>query len=168
MEYSPIYINVIVKRWEALIGKKVVYIGNIEDGAKWADEEWAEQTEVQGVLNGKSLNDAQQKLYFHNGERVEYNELSDREKKLVKNEKKKIAKVLFVKLKDKETRQVIDNGQQITIKFTSRGLDHFANDAMISLSGKYFSKKSMMRVNKILEKSVYIPTSHTFNSSLIL
>lgn len=39
MEYSPIYINVIVKRWEALIGKKVVYIGNIEDGAKWADEE---------------------------------------------------------------------------------------------------------------------------------
>lgn len=39
MEYSPIYINVIVKRWEALIGKKAVYIGNIEDGAKWADEE---------------------------------------------------------------------------------------------------------------------------------
>ena len=38
MEYSPVYIDVIVKRWEALTGKKAVYIGNIEDGAKWADE----------------------------------------------------------------------------------------------------------------------------------
>ena len=113
----------------------------------------------------KSSNDAQQKLYFHNGKRVEYKELSDSEKKLVKDEKKKIAKALFAKLKDKETIQVIDDGQQITIMFTSRGLDHFANDAMISLSGKYFSKKSMMRVNEILEKSVYVPTSHTLTKA---
>lgn len=38
MEYFPIYIDVIVKRWEALTGKKAVYIGNVKDGAKWADE----------------------------------------------------------------------------------------------------------------------------------
>lgn len=39
MELSPVYIDVIVKRWETLTGKKAIYIGNVEDGAKWADEE---------------------------------------------------------------------------------------------------------------------------------
>lgn len=113
----------------------------------------------------ETSNNALQKLYFHNGKRVEYNELSDSEKKLVKNEKKNVAKVLFTKLKDKETRQVIDNGRQITIHFTSRVLDHFANDAMILLTSKYFNKKTMMRVNEILESSVYVPTSHTLKKT---
>lgn len=39
MKYSPIYIDVTVKRLEALTGKKAVYTANIENGAKWADEE---------------------------------------------------------------------------------------------------------------------------------
>ena len=31
---------------------------------------------------------------------------------------------------------------------------------MLSLSGKYFSRKSMMRVNEILANSTYVPTTH--------
>lgn len=105
-------------------------------------------------------NNSQEKLYFRDGVRVEYAELDILGKRLVKDEKNKIAKELYAKLKNKKTTQVIDNGQVIRISYTSKGCDHFANDAMISLSGKYFSRKSMMRVNEILEKSIYIPTSH--------
>lgn len=108
----------------------------------------------------KSSVETDERLYYHNGVRVEYSELSDREKKLVKNEKSKIAKALYSKLKDEKTMQVIDDGKEITIRYTSHGLDHLANDAMLSLSGKYFSKESIMKVNEILEKSKYIPTQH--------
>lgn len=107
-----------------------------------------------------SSSNTQQRLYYHNGQRAEYIDLTSDEKKLVKEEKKQIAKELYKKLKDKKTTQTIDNGQIITIKYTSHGLDHFANDAMISLSGKYFSRNSMMRINEILEHSIYVPTPH--------
>lgn len=105
-------------------------------------------------------NNSQEKLYYRNGKRVEYAELDTIGKRLVKDEKNKIAKELYAKLKNEKTTQVIDNGQVIQIGYTSHGIDHFANDAMISLSGKYFSRKSMMRVNEILAKSTYIPTTH--------
>ena len=99
-------------------------------------------------------------LYYHNGKRSEYSELSDTEKNAVKREKAAISKALYAKLKDTITPQVIDNGERIEIAYTSKGLDHFANDAMLNLSGKYFSRDSMMRVNEILEKSTYLPTPH--------
>ena len=105
-------------------------------------------------------NNSQEKLYYRNGKRVEYAELDTIGKRLVKDEKNKIAKELYAKLKNEKTTQVIDNGQVIQIGYTSHGIDHFANDAMISLSGKYFSRKSMMRVNEILAKFTYIPTTH--------
>ena len=97
-----------------------------------------------------SSNNTEKRLYYHGDRRLEYNELTRNEKALVKEEKKKISKELYQKLKDKVTKQTIDNEKQITIKYTSRGLDHFANDAMLTLSGKYFSKNSMMRINEIL------------------
>lgn len=106
-------------------------------------------------------NNSQEKLYFRDGVRVEYAELDTIGKRLVKDEKNKVAKELYAKLKNEKTTQVIDNGQVIQIGYTSKGLDHFANDAMISLSGKYFSRNSMMSVNEILEKSIYTPTSHS-------
>lgn len=99
-------------------------------------------------------------LYLHNGTRVEYSVLSITEKEAVKREKAIIAKSLFTKLKNVTTPQVIDNGQAIEISYTSRGLDHFANDALLNHSGKYFSRHSMMRINESLEKAVYLPTSH--------
>ena len=110
-------------------------------------------------------NNSQEKLYYRDGRRVEYSELSTIGKKLVKDEKNKIAKELYAKFKNEKTSQVIDNGEVIQIGYTSKGLDHFANDAMISLSGKYFSRKSMMRVNEILEKSIYVPTTHGLSHS---
>lgn len=112
-----------------------------------------------------SSNNTEKRLYYHGDRRLEYNELTSDEKVLVKEEKKKISKELYQKLKDEVTKQIIDNGQQITIKYTSRGLDHFANDAMLTLSGKYFSKNSMMRINEILENSIYVPTKHSLKHS---
>lgn len=105
-------------------------------------------------------NNSQEKLYFRDGVRVEYAELDSLGKRLVKDEKNKVAKELYAKLKNEKTTQLIDNGQIVQIGYTSKGCDHFANDAMLTLSGKYFSRNSMMRVNEILAKSTYIPTSH--------
>ncbi len=101
-----------------------------------------------------------EKLYYQNGKRVEYSELDEHGKKIVKDAKKKVAKELYAKLKDTVTTQVIDNGQIINIKYSSHGLDHFANDAMLNMSGKYFSYNSMLNVDKILEKSTYIQSDH--------
>ena len=99
-------------------------------------------------------------LYYFNGARREYNELPDDKKNAIKKEKADISRALYAKLKNTVTPQVIDEGKPVEIHYTSRGLDHFANDAMLTLSGKYFSRSSMMRVNEILEKSTYVPTPH--------
>ena len=104
-------------------------------------------------------------MYSQNGVRVEYGQLTSAEKRIVKDAKKKLVKDMFDKLKDVTTKQVIDNGVQIEIKYTKKGLDHFANDAMLHLSGKYFSEASMMRVNEILEKSTYVPGPHGLTHS---
>lgn len=110
----------------------------------------------------KSSNGAE-KLYYKNGRRVEYAELDNKGKKSVKEAKKQISKELYAILKDTKTQQIIENGIKISIGYTSHGLDHFANDAMLNLSGKYFSRESMLHVNEILEKSTYIPSSHILN-----
>lgn len=109
----------------------------------------------------RTINGQVSDLYFHNGSRVEYHELSEAEKSIVKQEKKRIAKQLATKLASTTTPQVIDNGERIDIHYTAKGLDHFCNDAMLTLSGKYFSEDSMMRVDEILERSTYMPTSHS-------
>lgn len=86
-----------------------------------------------------SRDNLQEQLYYKDGVRVEYAELSELGKRLVKDEKNKVVKELYAKLKNEKTTQVIDNGQVIQIGYTSKGCDHFANDAMLTLSGKYFS-----------------------------
>ena len=99
-------------------------------------------------------------LYSHDGARVEYKDLPEEKKDEVKAEKKRIAKALSDKLKDVTTKQVIDDGVEIEIHYTNTGVEHFCNDAMLTLSGKYFSEKSMMRIDEILAKSNYVQTSH--------
>lgn len=86
-----------------------------------------------------SRDNLQEQLYYKDEARVEYAELSELGKRLVKDEKNKVVKELYAKLKNEKTTQVIDNGQVIQIGYTSKGCDHFANDAMLTLSGKYFS-----------------------------
>lgn len=99
-------------------------------------------------------------MYVRDGRRVEYSELTTKQKKVVKTKKSELAKELYASLKDVTTPQVIDDNVSIDIHYTSKGLDHFANSAMLTLSGKYFSEKSMKDINNILSKSQYIPTSH--------
>lgn len=99
-------------------------------------------------------------MYVRDGRRVEYSELTTEQKKVVKTKKSELSKELYASLKDVTTPQVIDDNVSIDIHYTSKGLDHFANSAMLTLSGKYFSEKSMKDINNILSKSQYIPTSH--------
>lgn len=35
MEYSPIYVDVIIKRWEEMTGKEALFVGNVADGVDW-------------------------------------------------------------------------------------------------------------------------------------
>lgn len=91
-------------------------------------------------------------LYFQDGRRVEYSDLPRKGMNAVKRAKKEVAAEMFQKLRNVRTKQMIDNGEEIEIGYTKGGIDHFANDAMSTLSGKYFSESSMMRVNEILEK----------------
>ena len=52
-----------------------------------------------------------EKLYYRNGQRVEYKDLDNRGQRLVKDAKKQIAKELYAALKDTKTPQVIDDGK---------------------------------------------------------
>lgn len=103
------------------------------------------------------------KLYYSGGVRKEYNQLPLEERKKVIVEKKEVEKQLLSKLRDTSITKEIDNGENVEVKFTTEGVKHICNDAMINLSGKYFSKDSMMRIDEIFRDSVYIPTSHKSN-----
>lgn len=99
-------------------------------------------------------------LYYRNGERVEYRDLDERGKKLVRETRDRVAQELYSRLKEIKTEQTIDDNKKIKIGYTKHGLEHFANSAMVILSGKYFSRASMLRINEILENAKYIPSSH--------
>lgn len=100
-------------------------------------------------------------LYFTGGGRQEYINLDQTHKNKVIEVKRRLQNEMFQKLKDVSTPQVIDNGEVIEIRYTNKGIKHFCNDAMINLSGKYFSESSMMNIDSIIAKSSYIPTSHS-------
>ncbi len=94
------------------------------------------------------------------GKRQNFNRLPISAKQAVVQEKASVIVDMKARLIGLRTPQVIDNGQRIEIEYSSKGINHFANDAMVVLSGKYFSRDSMLRVNEILEQARYIPTSH--------
>lgn len=104
-------------------------------------------------------------LYYTGGARREYVDLDQTHKNKVIEVKRRLQNDMFQKLKDVTTTQVIDDGQVIVVHYTNAGIKHFCNDAMVRLSGKYFSESSMMNINQILEKSTYVPTSHALKKA---
>ena len=100
------------------------------------------------------------KLYYSGEVRKDYRKLPVEEKKRVIAEKKEVEKELLAKLRGTTISKEIDNGENVEIRFTTDGIKHICNDAMVKLSGKYFSKYSMMRIDEIFKDSIYIPTSH--------
>lgn len=100
-------------------------------------------------------------LYIYDGKRLNYGELPKENINKIKAEKKRIAKEVYKIVKDKRVKQVIDNEQPIEICFTKKGVKHFCNDALLLLSGKYFSEDEMKLINYILEKAEYLESYHS-------
>lgn len=98
-------------------------------------------------------------IYTEGGIRREYGNLSVGRKATVLAESKAIAKSMYRNLADKSVTLSAD-GQSINVQFTRKGVEHVARDAMLTLSGKYMSRSSMVHVDKILAKSEYVPTTH--------
>lgn len=90
---------------------------------------------------------------------MEYHELIEDRKIAVRSMSKSVAKEMYGNLHDRLVTLDAD-GAKINVKFTKRGIDHVARDAMITLSGKYMSHQSMVHIDKILAKSEYVPTTH--------
>lgn len=97
--------------------------------------------------------------YHVNGVRLEYADLPPANKRSVINLKNRYSEGMRKRLRDKTV--VLNTDEEtITVGFNRRGIDHVVQDAMMKLSGKYFSKHSLYRLDEILEQSTYIPTSH--------
>lgn len=98
-------------------------------------------------------------IYHEGGVRKEYGELSDARKAIVKAELKSVQAAMWGNLESKSVVLKAD-GKEIRVGFTKSGTDHAARDAMLTLSGKYMSRKSMINIDTILQQSEYVPTSH--------
>ena len=96
---------------------------------------------------------------------MNYYDLSQIEKFAVRRKKKELANEIYTLLKDTIVNQVIDLQKKIEIHFTKKGIDHFCNDALITLSGRYLNEDSMKKIDEILSKAMYLPTPHTLSSS---
>lgn len=97
--------------------------------------------------------------YTVNGKRMEYHELPESNKRSVKSLMHTYQEGMRKRLRDK-TVELKADGKIIKVGFNRRGIDHVAQDAMMKLSGKYFSKDSLYRIDEILAKSTYLPSSH--------
>jgi hypothetical protein len=98
-------------------------------------------------------------IYHEGGVRKEYGELSDARKAIVKAELKSVQAAMWGNLESKSVVLKAD-GKEIRVGFTKSGTYHAARDAMLTLSGKYMSRKSMINIDTILQQSEYVPTSH--------
>ena len=98
-------------------------------------------------------------IYHEGGVRKEYGELSDARKAIVKAELKSVQAAMWGNLESKSV-VLKPDGKEIRVGFTKSGIDHAARDAMLTLSGKYMSRKSMINIDTILQQSEYVPTSH--------
>lgn len=98
-------------------------------------------------------------IYHEGGVRKEYGELSDARKAIVKAELKSVQAAMWGNLESKSVVLKAD-GKEIRVGFTKSGTDHAARDTMLTLSGKYMSRKSMINIDTILRQSEYVPTSH--------
>lgn len=94
-------------------------------------------------------------IYHEGGVRKEYGELSDARKAIVKAELKSVQATMVAALGNKKIK-LKAGGEDIEVIFTKDGLEHAAQDAMLTLSGKYMSRKSMINIDEILKSSVYV------------
>lgn len=108
-----------------------------------------------GIRNSKWDND----IYTVNGVRRECYELNEERKLLVRFICKKVAKEMWSNVSGKLVSLDAD-GKSINVQFTRKGIDHVARDAMLMLSGKYMSRRSMKHIDRILAESKYVPTTH--------
>lgn len=99
-------------------------------------------------------------IYTEGGIRREYGELSAGRKAAILAESKAIANSMYRNLADKSVKLPTD-AQSINVQFTRKGVEHVARDAMLTLSGKYMSRSSMVHIDKILAKSEYVNTNHS-------
>lgn len=108
-----------------------------------------------GVRNSKWKGD----VYTVDGARREYYELNEERKAVIRSMSKDVSKEMWRNLRGKSVELDAD-GKSISVGFTRRGVDHVARDAMLTLSGKYMSERSMRHIDRLLAKSEYVPTSH--------
>lgn len=94
-------------------------------------------------------------IYHEGGVRKEYGELSEARKAIVKAELKSVQATMVAAIGNKKIK-LNAGGEEIEVVFTKAGLEHVARDAMLNLSGKYMSRKSMINIDEILRSSVYI------------
>lgn len=114
--------------------------------------------DVGSVRASKWAND----IYTENGVRKEYRDLSPEHKKVVQAKQKEVSKTVWNEMKDKKVVLQTDK-DTITVQFTRDGVDHFTRDAMLLLSGKYFSEQSLKHIDEILAKSTYVSQGLTKN-----
>lgn len=107
-----------------------------------------------GVRASKWNNDP----YTINGIRKEYYELPKEQQKKIRKLSKDTAKEMYQNLKDKTIRKNAGD-KDIEVRFTQKGVEHLSRDGIMVLSGKYMSRESMINIDKIFEKSRYIPNS---------
>ena len=87
--------------------------------------------------------------------RKEYGELSEGRQAAVRAELKSVQAAMWSNLQSKSVTMHAD-GEDIEVAFTKRGTYHAARDAMMTLSGKYMSRKSMVNIDTILQSSKYV------------
>lgn len=97
--------------------------------------------------------------YHVNGVRKEYWELPEAQKRTVQALQKTYSEGMRKRLLDKTVEKEIDTGT-IKVGFNRESCEHLSRDAMLKLSGKYFSKDSLYRIDEIFAKATYLPTSH--------
>lgn len=99
-------------------------------------------------------------IYHVDGVRHEYGDMSDADKERVKLVLRDVQKEVRASLQGKTVKQTIDNGQEIDVLFTKKGINHFVGDTMLTLSGKYFSRDSLNKMDEIFKQAEYTPTEH--------
>lgn len=98
--------------------------------------------------------------YTVNGVRLEYYDLPQSNQRSVQLLMRTYERGMKSNLRDKAVELSAGKMKTIIVGFNGKGIEHVVRDAMMKLSGKYFSKDSLYRFDEILAKSEYIPTSH--------
>ena len=94
-------------------------------------------------------------IYHEGVVRKEYGELSEGRQAAVRAELKRVQSEMWNNLRNKSVTLSVE-GEDINVIFTKDGTDHIARDAMMTLSGKYMSRKSMVNIDAILQHSRYV------------